>query len=59
VTRAWTKRRLAILVAGEVLSAPVILNPIPGAHVRITMGARPPEEQLADAKELARRLMGD
>jgi hypothetical protein len=37
-TRRWTKRRLAIVVDGRVLSAPVIMSEIPGGQLSITMG---------------------
>lgn len=57
-TAANVKRRLAILVDGRVVSAPVIFTRIPGGNVSITMGTGDPEQQLADARRLARELAG-
>jgi hypothetical protein len=57
-TAAHVKRRLAIVVDGRVESAPVIQTEIPGGVVSITMGAGAPEEQQAQARRLADRLMG-
>src|SRR5262249_36598056 len=57
-TAANIKRRLAILVDGQVASAPVIITRIPGGKVSITMGAGNPESQLADARRLVRGLLG-
>ena len=58
VTREWTRRRLAILVAGEVLSVPVILGAISGGSIQIVIGDGPAERQLANAHALERGLLG-
>lgn len=57
-TAANIKRRLAVVVDGKVESAPVINSQIPGGRVVITMAAGPPDQQLADAKRLAKALLG-
>ena len=52
------KRRLAIMVRGEVLSAPVIQSEIAGGLVQITMGAGTMAERSREAHELAQGLLG-
>jgi preprotein translocase subunit SecD len=56
VTGEWVDRRLAIVLDGEVESAPVIRSKIGGGRLTITMGRGDPERQLADAKRLERGL---
>jgi hypothetical protein len=53
-----TRRRLAVVVDGSVMHAPVILGRIPGGRVTISMGAGDPDAQLAAAKRLAAGLLG-
>jgi hypothetical protein len=53
------KRRLAIVLDGRVVSAPMIAGRIPGSYLSISMGAGPVEQQKADAQKLARALGGD
>ncbi len=55
-TRALVKRRFAIVVDGEVMSAPVVQEPIAGGTMRITMGAGDSEKQKHDAEALAAAL---
>jgi SecY len=55
-TREWTERRLAILIDGEINSAPVVKTAIGGGHISITMGQGDPAQQLKKAKQLARGL---
>lgn len=49
------RRRLAIVVDGLVVSAPLVMSAIPGGMVQITMGNASPDPS-ADAKRLAARL---
>jgi len=58
-TEKNVKRRLAIVVDGRVMSAPLIQTRIPGGLMRISMGAGPPEQQKAEAQKLARALRGE
>ncbi len=55
-TRAWTGRRLAIVVDDVVTSAPVVKSAIAGGRLTVTMGAGDPDKAMAEAKDLARRL---
>jgi hypothetical protein len=59
LTRAWTKRRLAILVDGVISSAPVVQTAITGGHVSITVPSGDDVEQrIETVKRLARGLGG-
>ncbi|WP_437312680.1 SecDF P1 head subdomain-containing protein [Sorangium sp. So ce385] len=53
LSRESVKRRIAIVVDGIVLSAPVVQQAITGGHVQITMAPGDPAEQMAQAEELA------
>jgi preprotein translocase subunit SecY len=55
-TREYIQRRIAIIVDGEINSAPVVKSEIGGGRLSITMGAGDPERQLAQAKALANNL---
>lgn len=55
-TRARVRRRLALVVGGLVESAPLVMSEIQGGFVRVTLGTGPIEEQLEEARTLARRL---
>jgi preprotein translocase subunit SecY len=55
-TGSWVERRIAILVDDVVASAPVVKTEIGGGRITVTMGAGDPEEQLVQAKALARAL---
>ncbi len=55
-TGANVGHRMAILVNGKVMSAPVVRDAITGGHVSITMGGGPIEDQMRDAKRLAASL---
>jgi preprotein translocase subunit SecD len=55
-TAEHVRRRLAILVDGLVMSAPVIVDRIPGGNVSIAMGAGDPEQERAEAEALAAAL---
>ena len=57
-TRDYVQRRIAIIVNGQIESAPVVKTMISGGHISITMGAGDYELQLAQAKKLARSLGG-
>ncbi|MBI4953003.1 MAG: hypothetical protein HY908_13295 [Myxococcales bacterium] len=57
-TAANVKRRMAIVVAGDIASVPVINERISGGTMRITMGAGTPEQQVADARRLVARMKG-
>jgi hypothetical protein len=59
VTKANVWRRLAVVIDREVMSAPVIQQAITGGHVQISMGAGPPEQRLAEARQLAAKLRGE
>jgi preprotein translocase subunit SecD len=52
LTRAQVGRRIAILMDGELMSAPVVREPIPGGTLHITMGAGPAAQQREDALRL-------
>lgn len=56
LTRDNVERRLAIVLDGRVSSAPVIKEAIPGGRAVITLGAGSPNDQLAEATNLARTL---
>lgn len=54
LTRGLVRRRLAILVDDEVMSAPVVMGEIPGGRAQITLGsAESAEEMFAEASALA------
>ena len=52
LTSEWTKKRLAIVLDGKVMSAPVIMSAIAGGHLTITMGHGDREREMAEAKRL-------
>lgn len=56
VTEESVERKLAIIVDGEVVSAPVIKERIPGGRAQITLGAGGQPEKFAEARALAARL---
>ena len=56
LTRENVRRRIAIVVDGAVISAPVVQEPIAGGEIRISMGAGPYEEAWREARELAASL---
>ncbi|WP_437586108.1 SecDF P1 head subdomain-containing protein [Sorangium sp. So ce1000] len=56
LSRESIKRRIAIVVDGIVLSAPVVQQAITGGRVQITMAHGDPAEQMAQAEELAAAL---
>jgi hypothetical protein len=51
-------RKLAILLDGEVMSAPVIREAIPGGRAQITLGAGSPGEKMQEAQRLVAQLTG-
>lgn len=51
-TARLVKRRFAIVLDGEVVSAPIVQTRIAGGRAVITMGAGPPVEQAQNAKNL-------
>ncbi len=51
-------RKLAIMVDGEVMSAPVIKEMIPGGRAQITLGSASPGDKLREARRLAAQLTG-
>ncbi len=55
-TEANVQRRIALIVDGQVMSAPVVQSKISGGSARITMGRNPLDQQRADAERLARGL---
>lgn len=55
-TTDHVKRRFAIVLDGEVVSAPEIREPISGGTARITMGTGSMEQQREDALKLERAL---
>jgi hypothetical protein len=57
-TRRWKLRRIAIVVDGVIMSAPVVQSVIIGGALQITMGGGTHERRLAEAKELAAALGG-
>lgn len=53
-TRSHLRRALAIVIDGEVVSAPIVMSAIPGGRVVITLGtARDPSAQRREASALA------
>jgi preprotein translocase subunit SecY len=56
VTGESVQRRIAILVDGEISSAPVVRSEIGGGRLSITMGAGDRDRQLEQAKALANGL---
>lgn len=57
-TATHIHRALAIVVDGEVLSAPIVQSAIPGGHLQITLGSTAdPLEMLAQANNLVAALM--
>ncbi|MDB4933963.1 MAG: Preprotein translocase secY subunit [Labilithrix sp.] len=57
-TREYVQRRIAIVVDGQIDSAPVVRTEIGGGRLSITMGAGDPDVQLVQAKALAKSLGG-
>jgi hypothetical protein len=57
-TRELVHRRLAIVIDDQVESAPRVLGPIAGGHVRITMGANEHDRMVEEARQLAAGLGG-
>jgi preprotein translocase subunit SecY len=55
-TSEWVNRRIAIVVDGQVNSAPVVRSPIRGGKVTITMGTASQDKQLSEARALAASL---
>jgi len=55
-TDRWSNRRMAIVVDGFVMSAPLIRSRISGGHLSITMGGGNSKENADEAKRLARAL---
>jgi preprotein translocase subunit SecD len=55
-TRQHVGRRLAIVLNGEVLSAPVIMGPITAGRAQVTLGAGAPDQLLRAARDLALSL---
>ncbi|XXX71970.1 hypothetical protein WMF30_30420 [Sorangium sp. So ce134] len=53
LSRESIKRRIAIVVDGIVMSAPVVQQAITGGRVQISMATGDPAEQMAQAEELA------
>lgn len=53
LTRRLVRRRLAIVLDGTLMSAPVVNEPISGGRARITLGRGDPAAQLRAAKTLA------
>jgi preprotein translocase subunit SecD len=58
LTQRQLKRRIAIVVDGSVVSAPVVREPIRGGSISISMGAGTVEGQRQEAEELAAALRG-
>jgi hypothetical protein len=62
MTRAWMDRRIAILIDGEVQTAPVVKGALGGGRISITMAAGHGADvsaNMADAERLARALHRD
>jgi preprotein translocase subunit SecD len=57
-TRENVQRRIAIIVNGQIESAPIVKTEIGGGRISITMGAGDPDVQLTQAKALAKSLGG-
>ncbi|MBI5534560.1 MAG: DUF2007 domain-containing protein [Deltaproteobacteria bacterium] len=57
-TRENTNRRMAIVVRGRVVSAPVIASAIKGGHLQVTLGEGPRAQQLEDAHRIVDALNG-
>ena len=55
-TRGWVQRRLALMVDGMIMTAPIVKSAIGGGHVSITVTPGTPEKELEEAEELARNL---
>ncbi len=51
-TRAWTERRLAILIDDRVTSAPIVKEAIGGGHLSVAPGEAPPARQTAELRRL-------
>jgi hypothetical protein len=58
LTASWTRRRVAIVVDGEIASAPLVLSAIGGGRISLSVGRGDPELQAALATKLARGLRG-
>lgn len=57
LTARMVRRKLAIVIDGEIMSAPVVQSRIDGGHVSISLGRnKSQEEQFADARALAAAL---
>jgi preprotein translocase subunit SecD len=56
VSGAWVRRRLAIVLDGEVNSAPVVKTAITGGRISITLGQGPADSQVENARTLAAKL---
>ena len=57
VTAAHVHRALAIVVDGEVVSAPIVQSAIPGGHLQITLGpGADPHQTLVQANNLVAAL---
>lgn len=56
ITRDHRKERMAIVIKGQVQSAPIIQSEISGGNVMVTTGGASIEEQRAGADELVRLL---
>ena len=58
LTAAWTRRRLAIVLDGEIASAPLVLSAIGGGRISLSVGRGDPDLQAALAAKLAKGLRG-
>lgn len=57
LTARIVRRKLAIVIDGEIMSAPVVQSRIDGGHVWISLGrSKSQEEQFADARAIAAAL---
>lgn len=56
-TRAWTKRRIAIVVDDAITSVPLVVSEIRGGRISITMGVGDPAKKFEEAKDPAARLV--
>jgi len=55
-TSEWLHRRLAIVLDGEVQTVPLVMTPITGTHMQLTLAEGKPEAAFANAQALAKRL---
>jgi hypothetical protein len=58
LSRDWMLRRMALVVDGEVKSAPVFKSVITGGRVSLTLGHADPAERAAEASRLVHALLG-